>query len=90
MIAFFRLAAILLGVLSVIYLVASVHGARLRRARLLREWAELGETDPTARAAFVAEGMREWRHGFRHRMLLAIYVVPILLIALIVYLSNFT
>ena len=92
MIAFFRLAVFGLVALTIGYLIVSAYAASVRRERLEGEWDDNppAGADAETRAAFIAEGMRTWRHGFRHKLILGVYVVPILGIAAIVYLLNFT
>lgn len=92
MIAFFRLAVFGLVALTVVYLIVSAYAASVRRERLEGEWDDNppAGADAEARAAFIAEGMRAWRHGLRHKLILAVYVVPILMVAIIVYVLNFT
>ncbi|MBI1218459.1 MAG: hypothetical protein GC186_07910 [Rhodobacteraceae bacterium] len=91
MIALFRLAVFGLVALTVVYLIVSAYAASIRRERLQREWeGNAAGSDPAAQAEFVAAGMRDWRHGFRHKLILGVYVVPILLVAVVVYVLNFT
>jgi hypothetical protein len=92
MIAFFRLAVFGLVALTIVYLIVSAYAASVRRERLEGEWDDTPPAggDAKARAAFIAQGMRAWRHGFRHKLILAVYVVPMLLVAVIIYLLNFT
>lgn len=92
MIAFFRLAVVGLVALTIVYLAVSIYAASVRREQLEGEWADNppAGADAEARASFIAKGMRTWRHGFRHKLILGVYVVPILLVAVIVYVLNFT
>ena len=88
------LRAGLLGfvLLTVIYLLVSVYARSTRREALEKEW----DTDPAnegrlpdERAAFIEGGMEVWRHSFRRRMILLVYIVPLVVAAVTVYLVNY-
>ncbi|RYH09106.1 hypothetical protein [Tropicimonas sp. IMCC6043] len=87
MAALARLLLILFVVLSVIYVSLSLYSRAERRDKLEREWdEEIGEGD---RDAFIREGLEEYDHSLRRKLILGVYVVPILLIGTIIYLTNF-
>lgn len=87
MIAFLRLAVFGLLALTVVYLIVAAYFASLHRERLEREW----QAAPRGtREEFLAEGMRAWRHGARHKLILGVYVVPVLVVAGLIYLINYS
>ena len=73
--------------LTIIYLSLSVYAASLRRERLEKTY----DADPVpgqTRDAFVAAGMARYRAGLRPKLLLAVYVVPVVAVGVIVYVMN--
>lgn len=88
MIAFLRMLIPLLILLSIIYAVASIRARHKARERLEREWEDGGGTGD--REGFIDEGLDDYSDSFRRKILLGIYVVPLLLIALMVYLTNYS
>lgn len=87
MISFFRMLIPLLIVLSLAYAVLSLRARARARDRLEQEWEEEGRSGD--RDAFIDEGLEDYSGSFRRKILLAIYVVPLLLIGLMVYLTNY-
>lgn len=87
MVALLRLSVFGLLALTLIYLVAAAYFGSLHRERLERDWEAAPEG---SREDFVAAGMKAWRRGPRHRLLLAIYLGPVAAVAAIIYWLNFT
>lgn len=87
MVAFLRLAVFGLVALTVVYLIVAAYFASLHRERLERRWQAAPEG---RREDFMAEGMRAWRHSARHKLILGVYVVPVLVVAALIYWLNFT
>ncbi len=83
-----RLALVGLIGLSVLYLVISIYARSVRRETLERQWDEgdgAGE-----RADFVRAGLEAYRHSLRKKLVLLVYIVPVILVSLVVYLMNFS
>ena len=59
----------------------------MRRAKLKRRWIDKGLTGD--RAAFIQRGLRQYDRSFRRRLILLVYIVPLGLIALVIYMVNF-
>lgn len=87
MAALLRLMIIGFVVLTVIYLAVSLYSRTVRRSKLGAEWDE--SQGPGARDTFIREGLEEYDGSLRRKLILGIYVVPTLLVALIVYLTNY-
>ncbi|WP_428926975.1 hypothetical protein [Marinibacterium sp. SX1] len=87
MIGFLRMLIPLLILLSIAYAVLSWRARGRARARLERDWEEDGR--PGDRDSYVEDGLEDYSGSFRRKMLLAIYVVPLFLIGLMVYLTNY-
>ncbi len=87
MFALARLLMILLVVLSVIYVSLSLYSRAMRRDKLEREWdEEIGTGD---REDFIRKGLVEYDGSLRRKLILGVYVVPIILIGTIIYFTNY-
>ena len=87
MAAFARLLVIGFVVLTVIYISLSLYSRAVRRGKLEQWWEEEGR--PGDRDAYIAEGMRQYDTSLRRKLILGVYVVPITLIAIVIYVTNF-
>jgi len=76
----------LLG-LSVIYLSLSVYSRSVRRERLEKEY-DAAPVDGVTRDTYVEQGITAYNNGLRPKLLLLVYVVPILLVGTVVYITN--
>lgn len=74
-------------VLSVIYISLSLYSRARARDRLEAEWDAGSQELP--REAYVRAGLQEYDGSLRRKLILGVYVVPLCLIGLIVYLVNF-
>lgn len=87
MAALVKLFLILLVALSVVYVSLSLYSRSVRRDKLEREWdEEIGEGD---RDAFVKDGLKDYDQSLRRKLILGVYIVPILLIGIIIYFTNY-
>ncbi|PVA09646.1 hypothetical protein DC366_13250 [Pelagivirga sediminicola] len=87
MLALLKLIVIGGVVLTVIYVVLSIWSRRVRRGELEAEWLIAGR--PGDEEAFVAGGLKEYDSSLRRKLILGVYVVPVSVIAIIVYFTNF-
>ncbi len=64
--------------LTIIYFVISIYSRSVRREKLENWWAEEnpGSDDMEARAAYVEQGLKEYRQGFRRKLIGLVYVIP--------------
>ncbi len=74
--------------LSVIYVSVSLYSRAVRKEKLRQAWIEDGS--PGDRDAYVREGLSEYDVSFRRRLILGVYVVPMVIVATILYLVNYT
>ena len=72
--------------LSVVYVCVSLYSRAVRRDKLRAAWEENPKGD---RDAFVKQGLQEYDGSLRRKLILGVYVVPLLLVSVIVYLTNF-
>lgn len=87
MFALGRLLVIGFLVLSVVYICLSLYSRSVRRDKLEREWDE--EIQQGDRDAFVEAGLREYDGSLRRKLILGVYIVPLTVISVIIYLTNF-
>jgi hypothetical protein len=87
MLALARLLVIGFVVLTVIYVSLSLYSRSVRRAKLEREWDE--EIRTGDRDAFIEDGMRDYDGSLRKKLILGVYIVPVTLVIVIIYLTNF-
>lgn len=83
------LKLILIGgaVLTVIYVALSLWSRRVRRGKLRRDWHDAGR--PGDEEGYVAAGLKEYDGSVRRKLILGVYIIPILVIGTITYLTNF-
>ncbi|WGW04433.1 hypothetical protein [Tropicibacter oceani] len=87
MFALLQLLVVGFVVLTVVYVALSIWSRRVRRAKLINEWNDegrIGDQD-----AFVQDGLQEYDESLRRKLILGVYVVPIVVIGTIIYLTNF-
>ena len=85
--AFVKLVVFGLIGLTIIYLSLSVYSASLRRERLEKDY-DANPVPGQTREAFVAAGMAAYRSGLRPKLLLLVYVVPVVACGVIIYVIN--
>lgn len=86
MFAFVRLMFICFIVMTLIYIGLSFYSRAVRRGKLKAEWQE-GPQD-VDRDLFVEAGLEQYDKSLRRKLILGVYVVPIVVIGTIVYLTN--
>lgn len=85
---YIRLAIFGLVGLTVVYVLVSLYSASIRREKLEDRWEAEGR--PGDRDAYVERGMRAYRKSFRRKLIVLVYVIPIIAVSVLVYLLNFT
>ena len=91
MLAALRLFIAAFVVLTVIYVFLSLRQRFRTRARLEREFLEEHgpEVDEARLDAHIREGMREYERSLRRKLILGVYVVPLVVVATLIYVINF-
>lgn len=87
MIALARLLVIGFIVLTVIYVCLSFYSRAVRRGKLEAEWHE--EEQNVDKETFVREGLEDYDSSLRRKLILGVYVVPVVTVGVIIYLTNF-
>ncbi len=73
--------------LSVIYLSVSLYSRSVRREKLEKQYDE-APVDGMTRKEYVEKGIAAYNSGLRPKLLLLIYVVPTVIVAATVYITN--
>lgn len=89
MIVMLRFLLPLLAVLTVIYVALSIWSRHVRRRKLEQRW-DSKEVLTVDRETFIRRGLQKYDHSIRRRLILLVYIVPLGLIAVIIYITNFT
>lgn len=92
MIGLLRLIVMGLIALSVIYLVVSWYSRSVRRERLENRAdrkISQGRLEPARRDAFIDKGMRAYDRSVRKKLIWGVFVVPIVAVVLVIYVTNF-
>jgi hypothetical protein len=76
-----------LAVLTVIYLILSIWSRSVRRERLEEEWD--GAIRRGDRDAFIEEGLRAYDRSLRRKLILGVYVIPVLFVVGMIYVTNY-
>ncbi len=87
MLALLRLMVFGFLFLSVIYVALSLYSRSVRTGKLRQLWEDEGQ--PGERDAFVAAGLKEYDGSVRRKLILLVYIVPIIAMSTIIYLTNF-
>lgn len=87
MLGFLRLVVFGFIALSVIYLWVSWQSRAAQRRKLRAEWDEQGLTGD--QDDFVAAGMQVYERSLRHKLIVLIYIIPVIVIGAIIYLTNY-
>lgn len=87
MFALARLVVIGFFVLTVIYICLSLWSRAVRRGKLNAEWQEGGQEG--SYEAFMDEGLRDYDRSLRRKLILGVYVIPVIIVSVIIYLTNF-
>jgi hypothetical protein len=87
MLALARLIIVGFVVLSILYVIISVWSRLTRRRKLIRAWEAEGK--PGDRDEYLRQGLEDYDDSFRPKLILLVYIVPVVVVALIIYLTNF-
>ena len=81
--AFVRLVVFGFIGLTIVYFLVSIYSRSVRREKLEKAWAEEhpGNSNLAERDAYVAEGLAAYDQGLRPKLILLVYIVPVVLVA---------
>jgi len=87
-----RTAVFGFAILTVVYLLVSIYSRSVRREKLEKRWdgEPANEGLPRSeRDAFVEAGMQAYRGSLRRRLIVLVYIIPIVVVGLIIYLVDY-
>jgi|TARA_R110001583_G_scaffold102427_6_gene248999 hypothetical protein len=87
MLALLKLIVIGFAVLTIFYIALSIYSRRVRRGKLHQKWSAGPRL--VDRDTFVQRGLKRYDGSIRRKLILGVYVVPVGLVILTVYLTNF-
>ena len=87
MIALARLIVVGFVILTIIYVCLSLYSRSVRRGKLEEDWIEEGR--PGDQESYVEAGLKDYDGSLRRKLILGVYVVPVGVVTLIIYLTNF-
>ena len=87
MIGAIRLFAIAFVILTVVYIYLSIR-QRMRTRRALRDEFDEGGIEGD-RETYVEEGLKDYEDSIRRKLILGVYIVPLVLVLVMIYLTNF-
>ncbi len=88
MFALARLVVIGFVVLTIIYVCLSFYSRSVRRSKLRKKWYEGKQL--VDRDTFVQRGLERYDGSIRRKLILGVYVVPVVVVGVIIYLTNFS
>lgn len=87
MTALFKLLFFGLIFLTAVYVALLWYFRTEKRVKLEREWEETGR--PGNRETYIAEGMRQFEHSLKRRLLWLVYIIPVTTVAVMIYITNY-
>ena len=75
-------------VLSVIYVSVSLYSRAVRKGKLETAWLVAGANGD--KDAYVRAGLNDYHSSLRRRLILGVYVIPMVIVGTILYLVNYT
>ncbi|MDP1668152.1 hypothetical protein [Phaeovulum sp.] len=88
MIGFLRVAFFALIGLSVLYWLLSLYSRSTERERLEKKWDAAPPEDAPDREAYIKAGMAKYEKSLRHKLIWLVYIVPMAVVAVIIYIVN--
>ncbi len=88
MFALARLVMIGFIVLTVVYVCLSLYSRSVRKAKLRAKW--LAGPQMVDRDTFVQRGLEKYDGSIRRKLILGVYIVPVVVVSVIIYLTNFS
>lgn len=87
MLGFVRLMVIGFVFLTVVYVCVSLYSRAVRKDKLIKKWQEGRQL--VDRDTFVKRGLERYDGSIRRKLILGVYIVPVVVVAVIIYLTNF-
>jgi len=73
--------------LTIIYVILSIWSRSVRRKKLAEWWEEEGR--PGDREEYIEKGLADYDGSLRRKLILGVYIVPVFIVSVIIYVTNF-
>lgn len=83
-----RLAVIGLFFLSIVYICLSWFSRSVRREKLEKQFDQ-GDEHPGPRKQFIEDGLKAYEGSLRRKLIWGVYIIPIILVVVMIYVMNF-
>ena len=83
-----RLAIIGLFFLTIIFFCLAWYSRSVRREKLEQQFDQ-GAEHPGPREQFIEDGLKAYEGSLRAKLIWGVYVIPILLVVVMIYVTNF-
>ena len=74
--------------LTVVYWLVSVYSRSTERERLEKKWDASPPEGWPDREAYIEAGMAKYERSLRHKLIWLVYIVPLVVVAVIIYFVN--
>lgn len=88
MFGWLRLAIIGLFLLTIIFFCLAWYSRSVRREKLEKQFDQ-GAEHPGPREQFIEDGLKAYEGSLRAKLIWGVYVIPILLVVVTLYITNF-
>jgi len=88
MIVWIRNIILIILILTIIYAVLSFKARRQARDKLIGDYAASDKTE--SKDEFLSKGLRHYQRSYRPKLVLLVYLIPLGVIGLLIYLANHT
>jgi len=88
MLPWLRNIIIIILVLTLIYAVLSFKARRQFKDKLTGAYEASDKTE--AQDVFIAKGLSRYQRSYRPKLILTVYLIPLMIISLLIYLANHT
>ncbi len=88
MIVWLRNIIIIILVLTLIYAALSFKARRQFKDKLTGDYEASDKSD--SQEVFIAKGLNHYQRSYRPRLILTVYLIPLAVISLLIYLANHT
>ena len=92
MIIWIRNIVIIFVLLSIAYAVLSIKARLTQRAKLASEYTvhDKSKDDAISKDEYIAEGMQKYGKSYRPKLIFGVYLVPIAIMAVLIYLAQYS
>lgn len=87
MIIWARNIILIIMILTIIYAVLSFKARRQHRDKLAGDYESSDKSE--TKDIFIDKGLRSYQRSYRPKLILMVYLIPIMIIGLLIYLANY-